>query len=173
MAEVLGGLFTQAGADLHVACPGKVTRWDSSIQQADVQPLLKRGYLDEQGDRQIAQLPVVCNVPVVLPHAGGLAALKTYLDALTTALAGVTFGGYAAVWPPPSSALPAVPSFADLVMPISVGDPGLLVFADGSLDVWLSHGGLVDPLNDRHHALSDAVFIPGLRSFNNAISVPA
>jgi hypothetical protein len=176
-SEVLGGILEQLSGSLHVACPAEVTRWNVTTQQVDAQPLVKSAYLDEAGERVAVGLPVVCNVPVVSPHAPGLAALKTYLDSLRTALAAVTVSVAAPpgntgtlVW---SAPLPSVPAFTDLVLPVSVGDTGLLVFADGSLDVWLARGGVVDPLDDRHHALSDAVFIPGLRPFSNPISVPA
>lgn len=50
--------------------------------------------------------------------------------------------------------------------PIVKGDTGLLVFSEASIDKWLTRGGDVDPLDDRRHALSDAIFIPGLRSLN-------
>lgn len=49
--------------------------------------------------------------------------------------------------------------------PVAVGDTVLLVFASASLDQWLPRGGEVDPGDDRRHALSDAVAIPGLRDF--------
>ena len=43
---------------------------------------------------------------------------------------------------------------------------GLLVFADRSLDKWLSGGGEeVDPALDNAHDLADAVFYPGLKPF--------
>jgi hypothetical protein len=120
------------------------------------------------------------------PAAPAFAALKAYLDALKTALdshthdAGLYVSGGGPVTGtsgapttiPPAVLTPDVPSGADLVVPVAVGDTGLLVFADDSLDVWLSKGGLVDPLDDRHHALSDAIFIPGLRPFSNPVSVP-
>lgn len=50
--------------------------------------------------------------------------------------------------------------------PVAKGDTGLLVFSEASIDKWLARGGDVDPLDDRRHALSDAIFIPGLRSLN-------
>lgn len=53
-----------------------------------------------------------------------------------------------------------------LVFPLQPGDIVLLVFAEGSLDKWLAQGGEVDPIDPRRHALSDAIAIPGLRSFN-------
>lgn len=48
-------------------------------------------------------------------------------------------------------------------LPIAVGDLGMVVFADRSLDAWLSSdGSIVDPKDSRQHDISDAVFIPGL-----------
>lgn len=49
--------------------------------------------------------------------------------------------------------------------PLAVGDTVLLVFSDSSLDRWLVRGGIVDPEDDRAHALSDAIAIPGVRDF--------
>jgi len=55
-----------------------------------------------------------------------------------------------------------------ITFPISKGDTVLLVFSDSSIDKWLSVGGDVDPNDYRKHSLSDAIAIPGLRSFKNA-----
>jgi hypothetical protein len=49
--------------------------------------------------------------------------------------------------------------------PVSVGDYVLLVFSDDSLEQWLARGGEVDPLDDRHHHLADAIAIPGIMPF--------
>lgn len=49
--------------------------------------------------------------------------------------------------------------------PVAVGDTVLLVFSSSSLDRWLVRGGEVDPEDDRHHNISDAVAIPGLFDF--------
>jgi hypothetical protein len=57
--------------DVHVACPGRIVRYDADKQQADVQPLVQVVYLNEAGDRQVESLPVVPNVPVIFPGAGG------------------------------------------------------------------------------------------------------
>lgn len=54
-----------------------------------------------------------------------------------------------------------------ITFPIAVGDTGYLLFADRSLDVWLSTGGMVDPQDDRMHHASDAIFVPGLRPFHD------
>lgn len=57
-----------------------------------------------------------------------------------------------------------------ITFPIAVGDTGLVLFSEASLDVWLSQGGEVDPLDDRRFHLSDGIFLPGVRSFANALT---
>lgn len=52
-----------------------------------------------------------------------------------------------------------------ITFPVAVGDTVLLVYADRSLDTWLSEGGEIDPGDDRQHHATDAIAIPGLRSF--------
>ncbi len=54
-----------------------------------------------------------------------------------------------------------------VTFPVRAGDTVLLVFADRSLDAWLSEGHETGPDDMRRHALSDAVCIPGLHP-NNA-----
>ena len=56
--------------------------------------------------------------------------------------------------------------------PLSVGDPGLLLFCDRSIDEWLSTGAAkTEPQDRRRHDINDGVFIPGHRPF--ADPVPA
>ena len=56
-------------------------------------------------------------------------------------------------------------------MPLVVGDTGMAVFAERSLDKWLSgNGKAVAPDDPRHHNITDAVFIPGIRTFTAALS---
>lgn len=52
-----------------------------------------------------------------------------------------------------------------ITWPVAAGDTVLLVFSSSSLDRWLARGGEVDPEDDRHHNISDAVAIPGLFDF--------
>lgn len=59
-----------------------------------------------------------------------------------------------------------------VTFPVAQGDTVLIVFSENSLDIWLTQGGLVDPLDDRRHALSDAVAIPGLRDFGHPLAEP-
>jgi hypothetical protein len=56
-------------------------------------------------------------------------------------------------------------------LPIQVGDTGLLIFCERSIDLWLERGESVDPLDRRRHSLSDAVFLPGL--FSSTTPLPA
>ena len=57
-----------------------------------------------------------------------------------------------------------------ITFPVNVGDTGLIVFSEASLDKWLVSGGTVDPADDRRHDLTDAVFLPGLRDFGHALA---
>lgn len=60
--------------------------------------------------------------------------------------------------------------YAD-TFPVSRGDIVLLVFSEASLDRWLvSDGGIVDPVHTRRFALTDAIAIPGLRTFRRPTS---
>lgn len=73
---------------------------------------------------------------------------------------------------PPIGAVPVLmPRGANysIRLPVAVGDTGLVVFSDRSLDVWLAdtQGGTtpVDPQETRCHDFNDAVFVPGLVPF--------
>jgi len=126
LGEAIGALVEHRLEDVHVATPAKVLEYDRTTQRMTAQPLIKRGYIDEDGVRQVKSLPAITNVPVVFPGAGGIS---------------ITF-------------------------PIAAGDTVLLVFSEFSLDKWLQTGAHSDPLDDRRHALSDAIAIPGLRPFS-------
>lgn len=51
-------------------------------------------------------------------------------------------------------------------VPVAVGDTGIALFCDRSLDIWKVQGGLVDPEDGRNHDFSDPVFIPGIYPFS-------
>lgn len=53
--------------DVHTALPGQVISYDYSTQKASIQPCLKKSYLD--GTTQ--EMPILNNVPVIFPKAGG------------------------------------------------------------------------------------------------------
>jgi len=55
-------------------------------------------------------------------------------------------------------------------LPIKKGDLGTAIFCDRSIDKYLAgDGGIVDPDDPRHHDLSDAIFIPGVLPFSEAL----
>lgn len=54
-----------------------------------------------------------------------------------------------------------------ITFPLQRGDGCLLVFAQRSLDVWSSEGGVVDPRDTRKFDLTDAIAIPGLYPFKD------
>lgn len=56
-----------------------------------------------------------------------------------------------------------------LQFPVQAGDTCLLVFADRSIDKWVSEGGDVDPSDVRQHHLSDAIAIVGLKNDKNQL----
>lgn len=71
LADVIRAAVDSALSDFRVALPGRVQSFDASKQAADVQPILKQTYVDEEGQEQAVAFPVVRNVPVVFPGAGG------------------------------------------------------------------------------------------------------
>jgi hypothetical protein len=68
--EALGRMFDARIEGVNLSMPARVERYDATKQQIDAQPLIKQAYLDEAGDRQIARLPVIVNVPVIFPGSG-------------------------------------------------------------------------------------------------------
>jgi hypothetical protein len=116
--------------DLHVSLPGQIESYDVATQTAKVKPLVQER---ASSDDVVLDLPVLEEVPVVFPRAGGVS---------------LTFG-------------------------VKKGDQCLLVFSERSLDQWLANGGVVDPLDSRHHHLTDAVALMGLHDSKSAIGAAA
>jgi len=56
--------------DTHVALPGRVESYDAAKIAVNVKPLIKRGFVDEEGNRSTEELPVIPGVPLVFPGAG-------------------------------------------------------------------------------------------------------
>src|SRR5690606_35102727 len=71
LAEVLRRAMDRCVADLRVSLPARVTRYDASKRLCDAQPLLRETYTDADDKPMNVSLPVVTNVPVVFPGAGG------------------------------------------------------------------------------------------------------
>jgi len=53
------------------AFPGQVVSYDPATQCADVQPMLKRQLLDDDGNKVYESLPLLPAVPICFPRAGG------------------------------------------------------------------------------------------------------
>lgn len=87
---------------------------------------------------------------------------------LQVLLKGRYVDGQEIVHPPIQNAMVSMPMGADysIKLPVAVGDIGIALFCDRSLDVWsASNGEIVDPADTRNHDFSDPVFIPGLYPF--------
>jgi hypothetical protein len=71
MAEVLKAAVAQGLADTHVALPGVVTKYNATTQRADVKPTVQLPYINDDGSEGTDVLPVIPEVPVLWPRAGG------------------------------------------------------------------------------------------------------
>jgi hypothetical protein len=69
--EMLIAVIESRLAQLHTAMPGKVESYDASTQTVSVKPQIKTAYPDGEGDYTHKDLPVIPNVPVQFPRAGG------------------------------------------------------------------------------------------------------
>ena len=49
LQDLLSKFRESMAAQIHTALPGKIVRYDSSAQKADVQPLIKDRYTDRSG----------------------------------------------------------------------------------------------------------------------------
>lgn len=65
-AELLGDVLASALLDVHTALPGIVKSYDAATLTAKVQPAVKRIL-----DGELETLPLIPNVPVAWPAAGG------------------------------------------------------------------------------------------------------
>lgn len=67
LALVIQQAIEQKLCDVHVSLPGRIVSYDSKTQKAKVQPEIKREYSDGRS----LELPVLTDVPVIWPRAGG------------------------------------------------------------------------------------------------------
>lgn len=71
LAGLLDAAVQRGLAGLRVSVPARVERYDPATQAVDVKPLVRDFYEGEDGSTQSESLPVVTNVPVLFPGAGG------------------------------------------------------------------------------------------------------
>lgn len=70
LAEVFEAILDNRLSDLHTSMPGTITEYNPATQEASVQPLLKRAYVNEDGSEGTDLLPVVQGAQVLFPRAG-------------------------------------------------------------------------------------------------------
>lgn len=73
LGHVIRASLGRAMADMRVAMPGRIEKFDKATQLADVKPLLKETYEDDTGTAVIESLPVIVNVPVYSAGGGDFA----------------------------------------------------------------------------------------------------
>lgn len=71
LAQLLKHAVENRLLDVHTALIAKVERYDVETQQVDVSPVLKRSSESMAGEWVSEQLPMLCDVPVLFPRAGG------------------------------------------------------------------------------------------------------
>ncbi|GAB6170542.1 hypothetical protein JCM15765_03990 [Paradesulfitobacterium aromaticivorans] len=60
------------GTDIRVAMPGIIQSFDPAEQTVMVQPAIKERVVDQSGNIQMVSLPLLLDVPIVIPRAGGI-----------------------------------------------------------------------------------------------------
>lgn len=77
----------------------------------------------------------------------------------------------------PFPRLPAIPVLAlrggglYITLPITTGDTGLVIFTSLDISGWLQSGQESPPVDPRRNSITSAVFLPGLSSTSQALSV--
>ena len=71
LAQLLKHAIDNRLLDVHTALIAKVERYNAEKQQVDVAPVLNRRIQNTEGEWVSEQLPVLCDVPVLFPRAGG------------------------------------------------------------------------------------------------------
>lgn len=74
LSELLSGALRNTRAEIHVSMPASVVSYDATKQSISAQPLLRRGYLDEDDERAVETLPIISAVPVCFLGGGGYGA---------------------------------------------------------------------------------------------------
>jgi hypothetical protein len=71
LGTVISNALSSRLLDVHTALPAKVEKYDPTTQTVDVKPTLKPYALAEGNVPEPRALPVITNVPLVFPGAGG------------------------------------------------------------------------------------------------------
>lgn len=70
LGKLFGDVLRMYATQMHVALPGKVESYDASTQTASIKPMVKQVTEAEEGEIS-ESLPVIPNVPIAFPRAGG------------------------------------------------------------------------------------------------------
>lgn len=65
--ELINIIVANRIADIHICMPAKIIKYDYKTRKADVQPGINQKY----NDGEVVILPIIHNVPVIHPAAGG------------------------------------------------------------------------------------------------------
>lgn len=71
LAAVIRRALDARLVDVHTAVPAEVLEYDAATQKVTAQPLLRRAYWDESGERIAEKLAPIPGVPVAFPGSGG------------------------------------------------------------------------------------------------------
>lgn len=69
LAEAIRWTVESRVREIHTAIPGRVESYDPATQTADVQPMVKRVWVDPNGVEVVERYPLIPAVPVVLERA--------------------------------------------------------------------------------------------------------
>ena len=69
LPELLSAVINKMIEEVHVATPGIIKKYNAATQVADVQPLLKRTIVFEDGSTSDEGLPLIPSVPVWFPRS--------------------------------------------------------------------------------------------------------
>ena len=72
LGEVFRSALDARLGDVHVAIPARVESYDSGSNRISAQPLIRRGVINEDGERVAERLPIITEVPVIFPGSGGI-----------------------------------------------------------------------------------------------------
>lgn len=71
LAQILKQAIDNRLLDVHTALIGRVETYDANTQLADIQPVMKRAIKTNIGGTNQEELPLLVDVPVLFPRAGG------------------------------------------------------------------------------------------------------
>jgi len=71
LEELLEAVASQEVAEAFVCLPGKIEKYNSADQVADVRPLIMRDVITIEGEVETVELEVMPKVPVQFPRGGG------------------------------------------------------------------------------------------------------